>query len=51
MKYDGSAILIKTQIKHQLIDDFITDVTEIKVETPIGPISIATTHYPLGDPT
>lgn len=45
-KYDGSAILVKSNIKHKIIDDYITYVIELRVETPIGTISIATTYLP-----
>lgn len=44
--HDGSAILIKPHIKHKIIDDFITDVLELRIETTIGTISIATTYLP-----
>lgn len=44
--YDDSAILIISHIKHKIIDDYITDVIEFKLETPIGTISIATTYLP-----
>lgn len=43
---DGSAILIKEGIHHALIDDFITDVLCIKVQTSLGWILIATTYLP-----
>lgn len=45
-KYDGSAVLIKSHIKHRIIDDFITDVIELRIETPLGTLSIATTYLP-----
>lgn len=43
---DGSAILIKSHIKHKIEDNFITDVLQIKIETSLGPINIATTYLP-----
>lgn len=44
--YDGSAILVKSHIKHKIVDDYITDVIELRLETPIGTLSIATTYLP-----
>ncbi len=43
---DGSAILIKNNIKHRTDDDYITDLLEIIIETEIGEIGIATTYLP-----
>lgn len=45
-KFDGPAILIKSPIKHKIIDDYITDVIELRIETPTGTLSIATTYLP-----
>ncbi len=43
---DGSAIAIKTNIQHKLIDDFDTDFSAIEIQTIQGPIVIATTYLP-----
>lgn len=44
--HDGSAVLIKSNIKHEIIEDFITDVLELRINTTIGQISVATTYLP-----
>ncbi len=44
--HDGSAILIKQNIKHKVTDDFDTDILQITIETNTGPINIATTYLP-----
>ena len=43
---DGIAILIKRKFRHRINDDFLTNFLEIKIETTLGPISIATTYLP-----
>ena len=43
---DGSAILIKTNIRHKIKDDFLTDTLQITIETTLGPINLATTYLP-----
>ena len=43
---DGSAILVRKNIKHKYIDNFMTDFLEIQLETSLGTISIATTYLP-----
>ena len=43
---DGCAILVKSQIKHKLDDNYITDFLDISIETDTGPINIATTYLP-----
>ena len=43
---DGCAILVKSIIKHQINDNFLTDMLEMIVETSIGRIKIATTYIP-----
>lgn len=43
---DGSAILIKQNIKHKLDDNYLTDVLEIIINTDIGEVGIATTYLP-----
>lgn len=48
--HDGTAVLIKQNIKHKIIDEFITNTVKIKIETTIGPISIATNYLPLRRP-
>ena len=45
-RHDGSAILVKTTMKHKLMNNFITDVLAITVETHTGPITVATTYLP-----
>ena len=44
--HDGSAILVKENIKHKIIEDFDTDVLQISIETSTGKINIATTYLP-----
>lgn len=44
--HDGIAILVKNNIKHKIIDDFITNILETEIETSLGKISIATTYLP-----
>ena len=44
--HDGSAILIKTNIKHRVTENFLTDILFITIETNIGPVNIATTYLP-----
>lgn len=48
--HDGSVILVKSSIKLTVIDDFITDMIELKQQTTVGIISIATTYLPLRRP-
>ncbi len=43
---DGSAILVKQNIKHKIDEEYITDVLCIKILTSLGHISIATTYLP-----
>ena len=43
---DGSAIAIKHDIHHKLIDNFETDFLAVEVNTSLGPIIIATTYLP-----
>ena len=43
---DGSAILIKQNLKHKIKDNFDTDVIQLTIETNTGPINIATTYLP-----
>lgn len=43
---DGSAILIKQNIHHKQIGNFITDVLFLQIETINGPVNIATTYLP-----
>ena len=43
---DGSAILIKQNLKHKIKDNFDTDFLQITIETDTGPINIATTYLP-----
>lgn len=44
--HDGSSILIKTNTKHKITDDFISHVLQITVHTNTGPINISTTYLP-----
>lgn len=43
---DGSAIAIKFNIQHKLLDDFDTDFLAVEIHTSLGPIIIATTYLP-----
>ena len=43
---DGSAIVVKYNIKHKLYDDFDTDFLAVEIERNLGPIIIATTYLP-----
>ncbi len=43
---DGSAIAIKYNIRHKLIDDFDTDFLAVEIDTSLGPVVIATTYLP-----
>ena len=43
---DGSAISIKHDIKHKLLDHFDTDFLAVQIETSLGPIIIAITYLP-----
>ena len=44
--HDGSAILVKNNIKHKIKDDYITNLLQITVETSIGSVNFATTYIP-----
>ena len=44
--HDGSAILVKHNLKHKIKDDYDTDILQITIETSTGPINIATTYLP-----
>lgn len=41
---DGTAILIKQNIKHYIIDNFLTNTKEVEVETSLKEISVATDY-------
>lgn len=43
---DGSAILVRKGLNHRLIDNFVTDVLSVKIETSLGWIQLATTYLP-----
>ena len=43
---DGSAILIKHNIKHKIKEEYDTDMIQTTIETDTGPINIATTYLP-----
>ena len=43
---DGSAIMVKNNIKHKIDNNYITDILEIIIETDIGEVGIATTYIP-----
>ena len=44
--YDGSAIAIKHDLQHKLIDTFDTDFLAVEVNTSLGPVIVATTYLP-----
>lgn len=44
--HDGSAVLIKTNIKLKVKDEFLPNVTEVKLETPMGTIYINSSNIP-----
>ena len=44
--HDGIAILVKKQLKYTIKDDFIYNLLELIIDTPLGKISIATTYLP-----
>lgn len=44
--HDGSAILVKSNIKHKITNEFDTDILQVTIETTAGPINIATTYLP-----
>ena len=44
--HDGSAILVKNNIKHTITDNFDTDILQITINTQTGPINISTTYLP-----
>ena len=43
---DGSAILIKHNLKHRIHEKYDTDMLQVTIETDTGPINIATTYLP-----
>ena len=43
---DGVAIAIKRNINHQLIDDFASNLSAVKIDTSKGPLIVATTYNP-----
>ena len=44
--HDGSAILIKQNLKYKIHDNFDTDILQVTIDTLTGPINIATTYLP-----
>lgn len=44
--HDGSAILVKSNTRHTVKDDYITDILETTLQTTVGTTSIATTYLP-----
>ena len=42
----GTAIAIRNTLQHTVIDDFETDLLAIKLETSLGPVTIATDYIP-----
>lgn len=44
--HDGSALLVKSYIKHKIDDNYITDFIDIAIETENGLLNIATTYLP-----
>lgn len=45
-RQDGSAILIKPNLKYKIKDDYDTDIIQATIDTSTGPINIATTYLP-----
>ena len=43
---DGTAIAVKHNIQHKLIDDFISDTLAVEIETHTGKVVIATLYQP-----
>ena len=43
---DGIAIMIKSNLKHKLDDDFVENFLAVEVETDLGPVIIATCYQP-----
>ncbi|ROT69820.1 AP-like endonuclease/reverse transcriptase [Penaeus vannamei] len=43
---DGVAIAVKQHIKHKILDTFTSELMAIEIDTPHGPIIIATTYIP-----
>lgn len=43
---DGTAILVKENLKHKIKDYFLTNTIEIVIQTSLGNISIATSYLP-----
>ena len=44
--YRGTAIAVKYTLKHHIIDDFETDLLAVKIETSLGPVTIASDYIP-----
>ena len=45
-RHNGTAIAIKNNITHKIIDNFESDMIGITVDTDQGPINIITTYNP-----
>ena len=45
-RQDGSALLIRKHLKHQITDDYDIDFTQASLYTSLGPINIATAYLP-----
>ena len=43
---DGVAIAVRSKLIHRIQDDFLTDILAVTIETPDGPLTIATTYLP-----
>lgn len=44
--FDGTAVAVKNNIKHKVIDDFDSDLIAVEIETNTGNIIIATLYQP-----
>ena len=43
---DGVAIAVKSRMRHKVHDDFLSETLAVEVETPDGPLIIATSYLP-----
>ena len=42
----GTVIAVKYTIKHQIVDDFETDLLAVKIKTSLGPVTITSEYIP-----
>ena len=47
---DGVAIAVKCRLRHRVEDDFLSETLAIEIDTPDGPLLIATSYLPLRRP-